>query len=256
MFMVTAYGTAVRIEQKKAQSISTYRSSISSEDIDKRILEMEFLDSASSKTLQQIMDSNDIYKYKSNDFVRLIIRRLNECKDDMIDKPFIKKICEYLSIYRSDVVRKAIQEFVLEGNYSSDFISNLIAFPKYLKVGDLAFSLEILESDKHKSIGVPLAKLDQEDFNADDIPLLRRIIDILDERFPIVELTETKSWGMVEKVWVCACGNQSRESVNCCQKCGLSRRQIAGVSEEHFSMTRSGLAKKLVALEREFQQGD
>ena len=230
MFMVTAIGTAVKIETSKL--FPTKHSGVirrfDFEEMQIQIKKNEIIEQADSSSFLQ-NDSIDWNFLKEHSVIELapkILQILDTVSDNRskyyyFRKPMIEKAIEFYQTIPEEEAKPYLYKALLieQRDIRSDFIT-LIGKLKLLDL-DLVFSLINSDSFDLKKCGLQLLQFDKAMYSIEDIPMFKKIKNLIENGFPERGQRYIKKSVLShnKEKWKCECGEESND-VEYCAKCG------------------------------------
>jgi len=245
MFMLTAIGTAVILEENNKLIDSAYLKNkteiIGADKIINLKKRKEIIEKANTDNL---MLDDEIWNFitinKVDDILSYLLMKYSllldkdEFNSDISDK-YYNHLIEYLDGIISDNVINIVYSFVAkEGN--ERFITRLCRIIKQLNLLDLTKVYELLQIQDFniRKRALRIINSDKQFYNKDDIKELQKIKSNIKETFIERGIWTKKKQILSSKekdVWTCECGNSNNEANNECDKCF---KNIYGFTKKEF----------------------
>lgn len=243
MFMITAVGTAVIIENFKSQKTekNEVAESISSEKMNEQRQRRLLLQKAQDNNLNldekiwEFLIENSVCEIANYVFIKAKADYDNPYQSIEEKNGIYQKLLSYLYILPEEIKISLLYEQIIENDsiqINSKFfllIKELMAFDnlkleKYLNSTNLRIRAKALQ----------IVSYNKSFYSKDDIPVFERYIEIIRNSFPKYEIISQKKMLSSKEVemWKCECGEKNEMGIVNCGKCG---RDIYGFTRDEIN---------------------
>ena len=240
MFMITAVGTAVIIEnsKKKNNDVIELKDSISSEKMIQQRQRRLLVEKAQNNKLildeqtWEFLTENNVSEIAKEIFIKA---KTNYSEIFEGKEILYQRLLSYLYTLPEDIKISLLYEQIIENNsiqINTKFfllIKELLAFDnlkleKYLICNDLVMKYKALQ----------IVTYDKPFYTQDDIKVFERYINIIKENFPKYEIVTQKKMLSSKEVemWKCSCDRKNEIEIQYCENCG---RDIYGFLRDEIS---------------------
>lgn len=229
MFMITAIGTAIIIDEKKADSIAANSSLIIDLDaIEKLRKRKEIIDEANSNDLVlddenwEFIKSNQLYEVSDYVFDSYKKAYQRNAYDEQLPG-FFEAIKEYLDEFDDSIKTRILYDRILIEN-NEEIRIKLCELIESSNLLDFKYINKILESDdfSKKKIATRLLTHDKLSYEREDLREIENMISKIQSCFPETGAYSQKKglFSSKEKeVWTCSCGKTNNQIGETCTSC-------------------------------------
>lgn len=265
MFMVTASGTAVKINKESITSKSLKENSgtnaITSFELDELLFKAKMLTEVKSKKL----------RFEDDVFKKIIENNIFEIRDYILCymhnstyTPFSNEsdkanFIEQMKVYFSMMPKKmAVDTLYLNLNKGQNLNSLILNLIKDLRSFDYEHIIDLLRSDEleKQKLALKAVLFDKTLYTVSDIENHQNLIKIAEESIkPVSEVYEVKKMMGTKNVWKCICNHEVLSNDDECTECG---RDIFGFRNNEVKVQRAvtRLRNRVVGLKMAFQNFD
>ena len=254
MFMITASGTSVKIDNNSASSRPILQNNveIDSNELDSLIFKAKILASA----------KNDTLKISEDDFRRIIedgifeitdyiITCLNKASSKYIDdfESFKEQTKVYFSLMPKEVAIEKIYSNLIQAGGSETFFLEIIKDNYLFDYQNIKLLLQSEEQYKQK-IALKIIGCEKSSYSISDIESQEELIYLIDVNIkPISEIYEVKKLLGTKSVWKCLCESEINAEDRWCSHC---RTDIYGFKGNEVSNAKIKLSNRIVGLKIAF----
>jgi uncharacterized protein YbjQ (UPF0145 family) len=252
MFMITASGTSVKIENNSASSILQNNNEVDNNELDSLIFKAKIIASA----------KNDTLKLSEKDFGRVIEDGIFEITDYIINwlydgignysgdfESFKEQVKVYFSLMPREVAIEKIYSDIIQGERSSNFILGIIKDNYLFDYQNIKLLLQS-EQLLNKKTALNIINYEKPSYTIDDIDKQQKLIDLIDSNIkPISEIYEVKTLLGTKNVWKCLCETKINEGDRLCHIC---QTDIYGFKTNEVNDAKIKLSNRIIGLKTAF----
>lgn len=230
MFMITAIGTAIVIENNATTKINTSKT-ISVDEIKNIISNKKVLSDLENNQLKITPESwNVLINNQIVEAIDILLKKYEFIFDKKSEEllEFENNLLRYLEVNNLQIVSKKLYHFIANSeNYT--FNKQLYVIIEQNNYIDFEVIESLLHVDKlsfHKT-AIFLCKYDKCFYNVDDITHIESLINTINQNLKqyVVYTTKKKNMFSSEEVeiWTCKCGNTNKKEDEYCNDCNSDK---------------------------------
>lgn len=254
MFMITATGTAVKIQYPvKSNNKEIPDKSISNDEI-KRLIENSLFINEFNKNPRYV-DLSLINKNKIYEIIPKIITYLNSEKLTSYHDEFNSQLIDCLSNLPESLTKKYLYESLITHDSNQSYILEIINEKNLVDYNEIIKMLKNSNDNIMKN-GILLLKYDKEIYYKSDIESIDEIIKFLKLNIKkTVEFIDVKKTFSSEtvKYWICKHGHKCNLSDTYCSDCSIDQYGFSS-SETHYLSILKYIEDKFEVLKLAFNQ--
>lgn len=256
MFMITASGTSVKVEDSSASpsEVLKVENEIDSNELSSLIFKAKVMASA----------KNDTLKLSEDDFRRIIEDGIFELTDYIITclheagskfhgnfESFKEQVTIYFSLMPRELAIEKIYSDIINVGRSNDFFLGVIKSNYLFDYQKIELLLQS-EQQNNQKIALKIIGYEKSSYSIDDIEKQQKLIDLIDINIkPISEIYEVKKLLGTKSVWKCLCKSEISADDRRCPTC---LTDIYGFKDNEVKNAKIKLSNRIVGLKIAFPQ--